>query len=110
MIMQKENREYERYEHQSPLMIYPKGSSEYYYGLSCNYSRGGMYLKTDGDLDAEEYYTIKMLNYDHTSPGPEKYQEYQGLVRWAQLPETSTSSDSSYYYGYGVEFTRPVEY
>lgn len=111
MIMQKENRDYERYEKQSPVMIYPTDSTdEYYYGLTCNYSQGGMCIKTDGDLDEDEYYTIEMLNYDPAATGPEKHQEYQALLRWAQIPETYTDSEENYYYGYGVEFTNPVVY
>ena len=111
MIKQSENRKYERYTCQAPIMIYNKDASDdYYYGLTYNYSQGGMYVKTDGDLEAEEYYVIKMLNYDDTAAGPEKYQEYRGLVRWAQLPDSPGGGDSNYYYGYGVEFTRPVVY
>jgi len=105
------NRQYSRYSCQATIMIYPSNDpGDYHYGVSYNYSNGGMYIKTDGYLDPDQYYVIKMLNYDDKIDGPEKYGEYYGSIKWVNGADEYKDYDSEYYCGYGVEYVEPVSY
>jgi hypothetical protein len=105
------NRLYERYECQLPVKVYPqKEPDNYHYGLTYNYSKGGMYVKTDAKLDPESYYYIEMLNYSADAQGPEKYPSLDARVRWSKRAESYSSLKNGYYYGYGFEYSSPVVY
>jgi hypothetical protein len=100
-----ECRKYKRYYCQSPVMIYSSDEPDnYYYGLSYNYSKGGMYVKTDGELTPEDPYLIRMLNYEEDSEFPENHDEYAACVKWAKSAECFNYANSQYYYGYGFAF------
>jgi len=105
------NRRYERYNYESPVLIYPEtNSGHYYYGRLHDYSKGGMYFNTDGDLKADEKYLIQMLDHDDSAAGPEKYEKYEGVIRWAEIPSKYYDKDNLYYFGYGVAYPEPVTY
>ena len=109
--MHMNNRRYERYSYETPVVVYPEKNPERsYYGYSHDYSKGGMYLNTDGDLEADETYVIKMINHDKSSTGPNQYEQYHGIIRWAEIPSKYSDRENSYYYGYGFAYPEPVMY
>lgn len=101
-----ENRTDERCSFKASVMLYvEENSEEYYYGHICNRSQGGMYITTDADLKGNQCYMVKISNNDGNAEDPEKYTECYGIVRWAEFAESSDYPDSSYKYGYGLEYT-----
>jgi hypothetical protein len=106
-----DNRMYERYECQFPVKVYPQDKpDDYYYGLTYNYSQGGMYVKTDAKLSPDNYYFIEMLNYSADATGPEKYEAFDAKLRWSKRAESYSTLKNGYYYGYGFEYSSPVVY
>ncbi|MCB9481760.1 MAG: PilZ domain-containing protein [Desulfobacteraceae bacterium] len=105
------NRRYERYDCQLPVQICSEKDPEnYYYGLTYNYSKGGMYVKMEAKLNPDNYYLIKMLNYSPESKGPEKHRVIDARVRWSKRAESYAGLEHGYYYGYGFEYSSPVVY
>jgi PilZ domain len=109
MFAKEENRLNDRRVYDAPVILYTKDNSDdYHNGHVCNYSSGGMYIKTDADLHGNQSYVVKITNNNDEENGPEKYTEYYGIVRWAQYVNKNGSSDSPYKYGYGIEYTEPA--
>ena len=109
MFDKEENRLNDRRAYEAPVVLYSKDNfDDYYDGRICNYSSGGMYIKTDADLHGNQCYVVKIANINDDVNSPEKYTEYYGIVRWAQFVNSTDSSNSSYKYGYGIEYTEPA--
>jgi hypothetical protein len=109
--MERDNRMFERHECQLPVQVCSKDDPEnYYYGLTYNYSKGGMYVKIDAKLNPDYSYFIRMLNYSPESRGPEKYQILNAKVRWLKRAESYSALKQGYYYGYGFEYSAPAAY
>lgn len=106
MTCAKKKRQYHRYYHESPVMIYTKELPDSsYYGRTYNSSQGGMYLETDADLEIGKFYVVKIIRQYDDARGPEPYEEHCGSVRWIHTNEAEKTSNSNYLYGYGLSYT-----
>jgi len=109
MSTKEDNRVNNRRAYDATLVLHAKDNADDYYdGQVCNYSSGGMYIKTDANLEGNQSYVVKITKGNNDVNGPEKYTEYHGIVRWAQFINGNGSSDAPYKYGYGIEYTEPA--
>ncbi len=86
-----EKRDYERYDYEAPIEYKHYDKNEYYAAKMYNYSMGGMYFKSDYDIQLGANIYIKMNTYSADTPGK---------VTWCK---EYSASDSSYY-GVGVQY------
>lgn len=98
-----EQRRYERYDHNAYVSLYRYDSQDQYYDANMhNYSKSGMFLKTDEEMIIGQHVYIR--DYDKDSNEPEKFKSYSGYIRWSE--ELGTSHPGGQY-GYGIEYMEP---
>jgi hypothetical protein len=97
-----------RFDYVTPNVKYKKGAKdEYCPAFLINYSESGMFLRTSERMDIGQQITIKMEETREDTTGPEKYDAYNGTVRWVE--NFQTKSDNLYYM-YGIEYNQPVNF
>ncbi len=103
-----ERRLYYRKDYGKPVTIYLLYKPEkYFFGTVGNYSSGGMKIFTTGRINVETPVVIRMHEYNSDAKGPEKNDEYYGVIRWSN---TLDESDLPYRYEYGMKYDMPVEF
>jgi len=104
-------RKYKRFSSDSPVVIYEndipkKGKYSYGYGTVKNYSKSGMYLRSDFELNPFKKYTIKPAEPSEDVNLLSRINHCNACLVWAESVEVHNYSSEDYYYGYGLKFVR----
>lgn len=109
MDSHEEKRNHQRYEHNSPMMLYRMDDQDRnYYAEMGDYSQRGLCLLTKEKLVLGQLVYLEMRNHDNSATGPEKYKSYSGRIRWSNTLSTNTEDDKGRY-KYGVEYFESVK-
>lgn len=103
-----ERRMHDRFDHVTAKVMYKTDSNDTYTGATMiNYSEGGMYLRTNESLKIGQPVIVKMEENKKNTTGPEKYDSYNGQVRWVENVEAEPNVEN---YQYGIQYQQPVSF
>ncbi len=103
-----ERRMHNRFDHVTSNVKYRKEPEEEYNpAFLINYSESGMFLRTSERMDVGQQITVRMEETRENTTGPEKYDVYNGTVRWVENFQTKPDN---LYYMYGIEYNHPVSF
>jgi hypothetical protein len=97
MIINPENREKARFQHQSPVTLENEQTGVLRGARMFNYSDYGLYLETDHRLEPETELRIGIINSPFCSE-PGRHESFRGIIKWRRHLNRSI-----FFYGYGVE-------
>ncbi|CAB1056709.1 hypothetical protein D1BOALGB6SA_1446 [Olavius sp. associated proteobacterium Delta 1] len=100
MILNLENRDKTRFEHESAVTLENKKIGLQRSARMYNYSDCGLYIEADQRLEPETEIIIGIPNSPFASE-PDKFESYRGVVKWRNHSELS-----AYYYGYGFKIIK----
>ena len=94
-------RAFPRKYHNTPILFNDFGSDDYMRSKMYNFSKGGMYFRSNTILRPDLNIRIVMINYTPGSYGPEAYKGYMAKIRWCRESPDSTDEEK---FGIGVQF------
>ena len=103
-----ERRMHDRFDHiTSKVMVKKDPEDAYTSATIINYSEGGMYLRTNEYMQIGQPVIIKMEESKKDTTGPEKYDSYNGKIRW--IENIQLKADVSKYQ-YGIEYHQLISF
>lgn len=104
-------RKYKRFLSESPVIIYENdiaNKKKYSYGYATvkNYSKSGVYLRSDFELNPFKKYTIKTAKPSEDVNLLGRINQSNACLVWAESVEVHNYSSEDYYYGYGLKFVK----
>lgn len=100
-----EQRHKARFEHQSSISVEESKSGVHQDAKMFNYNENGLYFEADFDIPPGTELYIGIDNSPYADE-PDVYENYRATITWRKELE-----NSSYFFGYGVKFTKAdVEY